>query len=97
MTEYVKIGKRGTVVIPAAKRRALGLGEGDLLAMEESASGLLLTPVRAYEVELYTPTRRAEFMLNNAVTAVEYDEAYEEVRGMGIDPESVPHQPRPAE
>lgn len=97
MVEYVKIGKRGTVVIPAETRRTLGLDEGDLLAMEESPSGLLLTPVRAYEVEVYTPERQAEFLLNNAVTTAEYDEALAKVREMGIDPTSVPHQRRPTE
>lgn len=95
MSEYVRIGKRGTVVIPADVRRKLQLDEGDMLIMEESASGLLLKPVRAYEVEIYTDERTAEFMLNNAVTAAEYDEALEMVRRMGIDPSTLPHQERP--
>ena len=97
MSEYVRIGKRGTVVIPADARRRLGLEEGEMLVMEESAQGLLLKPVRAYEVEIYTPERTAEFMLNNAVTAAEFDEAVEETRQMGLDPESIPHQPRPTD
>lgn len=96
MSEYVRIGKRGTVVIPADARRRLGLEEGEMLVMEESSQGLLLKPVRAYEVEIYTPERTAEFMLNNAVTAAEFDEAIEEARRMGLDPEAIPHQPRPA-
>jgi AbrB family looped-hinge helix DNA binding protein len=95
MFEYVRVGKRGTVVIPAKARRRLGLEEGEMLVMEESAGGLLLKPVRAYEVEVYTPERTAEFMLNNAVTAAEFDDALAEVRGMGLDPEAIPHQPRP--
>ncbi|MDZ4063316.1 MAG: hypothetical protein U1E22_01500, partial [Coriobacteriia bacterium] len=60
-----------------------------------SPAGLLPRPVRAYEVELYTPERTAEFMLNNAVTAQEYHNAVREARAMGIDPDSVPHQSRP--
>ena len=96
MAEYVRVGKRGTVVIPAAARRHYGLDEGAMLVMEECADGLLLKPVRAYETEVYTPERTAEFMLNNAVTASEFDEAVAEARAMGVDPESVPHQPRPA-
>ena len=95
MTDYIRIGKRGTVVIPADARRRYGLDEGEMLVMEESAAGILLKPVRAYEVEIYTPERRAEFLLNNAVTAAEYDEAIAEVRAMSLDPDAIPHQPRP--
>ena len=97
MSDYIRIGKRGTVVIPADARRRYGLEEGEILAMEESPEGLLLKPVRAYEVEVYTPVRVAEFMLNNAVTASEFDEAIEETKRMGLDPESIPHQARPPE
>ncbi|HEX9092704.1 MAG TPA: AbrB/MazE/SpoVT family DNA-binding domain-containing protein [Coriobacteriia bacterium] len=96
MAEYLRVGKRGTVVIPAAARRRLGLDEGEMLVMEESPQGLLLKPVRAYELEVYTAERRAEFMINNAVDASEYDEALADVRAMGVDPEAIPHQGRPA-
>ncbi len=95
VAEYIRVGKRGTVVIPADARRRYGLDEGEMLVMEESAGGLLLKPVRAYEVEVYTPQRRAEFLLNNAITAAEYDEAVAAVRAMGIDPDALPHQARP--
>lgn len=95
MVEYMRIGKRGTVVIPAETRRRLGLDEGEMLVMEETAAGLLLKPTRAYEVEVYTPKRSAEFLLNNAVTAAEYDAALVEVQSLGLDPATIPHQPRP--
>jgi AbrB family looped-hinge helix DNA binding protein len=95
MADYIRIGKRGTVVIPADARRRYGLEEGEMLVMEESAAGLLLKPVRAYEVEVYTPERQAEFLLNNAITGAEYDDALAEVRALGIDPDAVPHQRRP--
>ena len=95
MPDYIRIGKRGTVVIPADARRRYGLEEGEMLVMEESAAGLLLKPVRAYEVEVYTPERQAEFLLNNAVTAAEFDEALTEVRALGLDPAAIPHQQRP--
>ncbi len=95
MPEYIRVGKRGTVVIPADARRRYGLAEGEMLVMEESAAGLLFKPVRAYEVEVYTPERRVEFLLNNAVTGAEYDEALAEARALGVDPAAVPHQHRP--
>jgi AbrB family looped-hinge helix DNA binding protein len=93
--EYVRVGKRGTVVIPADTRRRFGLDEGQMLVMEESAGGLLLKPVSAYQTEVYTPERTAEFMINNAVTAAEYDGALGEARALGIDPTSLVLQPRP--
>jgi AbrB family looped-hinge helix DNA binding protein len=95
MAEYVRVGKRGTLVIPAEARRRYGFEEGDMLVMEDSAQGLLLKPLRAYELEVYTPERSAEFMLNNAVDAAEFDAALAEVRAMGLDPDAIPHQPRP--
>jgi AbrB family looped-hinge helix DNA binding protein len=95
VAEYVRVGKRGTVVIPADTRRRYGFDEGEMLVMEECAAGLLLKPARTYEVETYTPERTAEFMLNNAVTAAEYDDAIAEVHKMGLDPDSIPHQLRP--
>jgi len=95
MPEYIKVGARGTVVIPAEARRRYNIAEGEMLVMEECAEGVLLKPVRAYETEVYTAERTAEFLLNNAVDAAEYDEALARVREMGIDPDSVPHQSRP--
>ncbi len=95
MAEYVRVGKRGTLVIPAEARRRYGFEEGDMLVMEDSAQGLLLKPLRAYELEVYTPERSAEFMLNNAVDAAEFDAALVEVRAMGLDPDAIPHQTRP--
>lgn len=97
MVEYIRIGKRGTVVIPAGVRRQHGLEEGEMLAMEETADGILLKPVRAFETEIYTPERTAEFLLNNAVDAAEYDSAHAEVREMGLDPDAIPHQKRPGD
>jgi hypothetical protein len=46
-------------------------------------------------VEIYTPERKAEFLLSNAVDAEDYDAAVEEVRKLGIDPANIPHH-RPA-
>ncbi len=45
------------------------------------------------EVEIYTPERIAEFLLNNAVNEREYRAAIAEVIQMGIDPATVPHDP----
>ena len=67
-----------------------GKGEG-----RGGGRGLLLKSVRVFETEIYTPERRAEFMLNNAVDATEYDAAVAEIEATGLDPDSIPHQSRP--
>jgi AbrB family looped-hinge helix DNA binding protein len=89
--ETTKIGKRGTVVIPAAIRRKYGFKEGSQLIVEARSEGLLLRPVVTLPVEIYTPERKAAFLLNNTVTHDDYVAAIEEVRKMGLDPETIPH------
>jgi len=64
-----RVGKRGTIVVPAALRDRYGLEEGVLVIAEEREDGILLRPAVAVPVEIYTPERRAEFLLNNAVDA----------------------------
>ncbi|HHY93407.1 MAG TPA: AbrB/MazE/SpoVT family DNA-binding domain-containing protein [Firmicutes bacterium] len=90
--EPVRVGKRGTVVIPAALRRAYRLEKGSLLVAEARGEGILLRPAAVYPVEIYTAERKAEFLLNNAVTPQDYAWAVEQVRKMGLDPDKIPHQ-----
>lgn len=47
----------------------------------------------AASTERYSALRKAEFLLNNAVTLAEYRAALEDVKALGIDPDSIPHQP----
>ncbi len=91
MAETTKLGKRGTLVVPAAIRRRFGLEEGSLVLVEEREDGILIRPAVALPLEQYTPERRAEFLLSNAVDDADYEEAMEEVRGMGLDPATIPH------
>jgi AbrB family looped-hinge helix DNA binding protein len=88
-----KVGKRGTVVIPAALRRRFGLDEGSLVVVEVRDEGLLIRPAVAMPVEIYSAERRAEFLLSTAVDAADYARAVEEVRKLGLDPAAIPHQP----
>ena len=86
-----RVGKRGTIVIPAALRRRFGIEEGSLVIAEDREEGILIRPAVAVPLESYTPERRAEFLLSNAVDARDYARAQEEVRKMGLDPAAVPH------
>ena len=98
MTEKqsTKVGKRGTVVIPAETRRRYSIEEGSVLIVAERAEGILLQPAALMPIETYTDERKAEFLLSNAVDAEDYARAVEEVRAMGLDSDSVPHR-KPAD
>lgn len=90
--ETSKVGKRGTVVIPARLRKRFGITEGSLIIAEETGEGILIRPAVALPVETYSKERIAEFLLSNAVDSEDYARAVEEVRQLGLDPESVPHR-----
>lgn len=89
--ETSKVGKRGAVVIPAKMRKRFGITEGSLIIVEETDSAIMIRPAVALPVESYSPERIAEFLLSNAVDAEDYASAQDEVRRMGLDPDSVPH------
>jgi AbrB family looped-hinge helix DNA binding protein len=90
--ETMKIGKRGAVVIPSGLRRKYGFEEGSLVVAEAREEGVLLRPAVTLPLERYTPERKAEFLLNNAVTAQDYAWALEEVKKLGIDPKTIPYE-----
>jgi AbrB family looped-hinge helix DNA binding protein len=90
-TETTKVGKRGTIVIPARLRRRFGLAEGDLVIAEERKEGVLIRPATAIPLEVYTPERQATFLLSNAVDAKDYARAVKAVRKLGLDPAKIPH------
>jgi AbrB family looped-hinge helix DNA binding protein len=90
--ETTKIGKRGTIVIPAGLRRKYGFEEGSLVVAEAQEEGILLRPAVTLPLERYSPERKAEFLLNNAVTREDYAWALKEVEKLGIDPKTIPHK-----
>jgi len=92
MGDASKVGKRGTIVLPARMRRRYGIEEGTMVVAEESPYGILIRPAVVVPVEIYTPERKAEFLLSNAVDAEDYRAARAEVRRMGLDPSKVRHR-----
>jgi AbrB family looped-hinge helix DNA binding protein len=93
--EPSRVGKRGTVVIPAALRRRYGIEEGSFVIAEPREGGVLIRPAVVLPVEVYTPERKAQFLLSNAVDAADYAAAVAEVRRMGLDPKTIPHYKPP--
>lgn len=91
MAETSRVGRRGTIVIPAAIRHRLKIEEGTFVIVEEREDGVLIRPAAVMPIEIYTAERRAEFLLSNAIDAEDYARAREEVKAMGLDPDAIPH------
>ncbi len=60
-----------------------------MVVAEESEYGVLLRPAAVLPVEIYTPERKAEFLLTNAVDASDRKRAEAEVGRLGLDPRKV--------
>jgi len=90
--EAVKVGKRGTIVVPSKLRKRYGIEEGSLVTAEAREDGVLIRPAIVVPVEGYTPERKAEFLLSTATTAKDYRRARKEVEKLGLDPDAVPHR-----
>ncbi len=63
-----------------------------MVLAEEEPYGVLLRPAAVLPVEVYTPERKAEFLLSNATDASDFRKAQAEVRRMGLDPAKVRHR-----
>ena len=90
-TETSKVGKRGTIVIPAHMRKRFGIEEGSLVIAEEREDGIFVRPAVALPIETYSPERVAEFLLSNAIDNEDYANAVNRVRDMGLDPDAIVH------
>ncbi len=90
--EYVQMGKRGTLVVPAKLRKKLGLTDGCLLLLNEGKGSI---EIRLAQFEAPAPDARfllAQSLLSGAESLGDYLAAIEEVRRMGFDAENVPHE-----
>jgi bifunctional DNA-binding transcriptional regulator/antitoxin component of YhaV-PrlF toxin-antitoxin module len=83
--------ERGAIVLPDELRAELGWSDGvEILAVVEDGE-LRLQRTDLPEPELYTLERQAEFFLNNAIGEADYAWAIEQVRRMGLDSVTIPH------
>ena len=90
--ESAKVGKRGTIVVPARLRKRFGIEEGSIVTAEEKDDGILIRPAILVPVERYTPERKAEFLLSNAIDDADYRKARKTVRKLGLDPDKILHR-----
>ena len=89
--ESAKVGKRGSIIVPAKLRKRFGIEEGTIVIAEEKEDGILIRPAVVVPIERYTPERKAEFLLSNAIDQADYRKARKEVLKLGLDPDSIPH------
>lgn len=89
--QSAKVGKRGAIIVPANLRKRFGIEEGTIVTAEEKDDGILIRPAVVIPVERYSPERKAEFLLSNAIDDADYRKARASVRKMGIDPDSIAH------
>ena len=61
MTTTITLTSRGSLTLPAAIRKELGLSPNDLMIAETTPEGILLRPAIATPLELYSEDRIREF------------------------------------
>jgi len=92
MSDSCKVGKKGELVIPSKLRKRFRLTQGSYVIADATDDGILLRPASLVEIEVYSPERKAELLLNNAVGRRDYARARADVRKLGLDPDGVKHR-----
>ena len=90
--ESARVGKRGAIVVPAKLRKQFGIEEGSIVTAEAREDGILIRRAAVVPIEIYSPARKAEFLLNNSITPEDYKDARREVQKLGLDPDKIPHK-----
>ena len=85
----IKMGKRGTLVLPAKLRKQFGLTDGSLLVTEAKDGEIRLRPAFVYEPEVWSPEETAYFILINSMTKEEFDRNLPSVLELGVDPAKI--------
>lgn len=88
-TTTIKMGKRGTIVLPAKLRKQFGLQDGSLLVTEAKDGEIRLRPAFVYEPPVWSPEEKAYFILINSMTKEEWDRNLPDVLAMGVDPTKI--------
>ena len=73
VSETSKVGKRGTLVIPAKLRNRFGLKEGSLVIAEETPEGILLRPAIAMPTTVFTQEQVEELLLEGIASGESTD------------------------
>jgi AbrB family looped-hinge helix DNA binding protein len=74
----VRVQEKGQVTLPTELRKKLGLKKGDLVAVEETPTGLLITPQKV--VALQALDRIGEILREQGLTLEELIDSGAEIR-----------------
>jgi AbrB family looped-hinge helix DNA binding protein len=88
-TTTIKMGKRGTIVLPAKLRKQFGLADGSLLVTEAKDGEIRIRPAFLVEPPVWSPEETAYFILINSMTKEEWDRNLPDVLAMGVDPTKI--------
>lgn len=61
MVTTIQINERGSLTLPKALRKMLGIEKGGVVMAESGAGGVLIKPAVAFPIEIYSDERIAEF------------------------------------
>ena len=78
----IKLGADGTLKVPEETYRRLRMEPGDPFSISVEEGTLTISSL----IEIYTPERQAEFLLNNSLSPEEYRRNSREVLNLGVDP-----------
>lgn len=76
--KLVRVQEKGQVTLPADIRKRLGLKKGDLVAVEETSDGVLITP--QYVLALRDLDRMGAILREQGITLEEWMESGREIR-----------------
>lgn len=79
MRHLVRVQEKGQITLPADVRRRLHLKKGDLVAVEETDAGILITPQEAIAVQALD--RLGELLRERGVTLDDLMTSGREIRG----------------
>jgi AbrB family looped-hinge helix DNA binding protein len=88
-TTTIKMGKRGTIVLPAKLRKQFGLEDGSLLVTEAKDGAIHIRPALMYEPPVWSAEEKAYYILINSMTKEEWDRNLPCILEMGVDPEKI--------
>ncbi len=83
--KLVRIQEKGQVTLPADVRRTLGLKKGDLVAVTQTADGILITPQEVLAMKALD--RIGEALREKGITLDDLIESGREIRGKLIEEE----------
>jgi AbrB family looped-hinge helix DNA binding protein len=78
VNETSKVGKRGTLVIPAKLRQRFGLQEGSLVIAEATPEGILLRPAIALPTTVFTQEQVETLLLEGLASGEATDMTQED-------------------